>query len=239
MRRIRIVYVFAALLAVGWTPRAFAQKTETALISVWEQAQKSDPGTIKFEKTKDRQYHFATKRFPFDGELLVRNVVLEDFSAINQDGISMGTVEVELQGTTEDFHRTFARSYAQWNLTNTLYWDPKKGQWLTSEQYFQGVRARIPARIPTQPVWSALLGFGWLGVLVIIFGLLFFTLWRYNAKIKVINQRSERMMQISERNGQIAERNAQILEESLKLQKENARVFQEILEELKKGSARS
>jgi len=44
---------------------------------------------------KDHQYHFATKRFPFDGDLLVRNGVVEDFSAVNQDGISMGTVEVE------------------------------------------------------------------------------------------------------------------------------------------------
>ena len=235
MRRIMAAFGFAALFAAGQAPCALAQKSEAGLISVWEQAQKSDLNTIKFEKTKDRQYHFATKRFPFDGELLVRNIVLEDFSAVNQDGISMGTVEVELQGTTEDFHRTFARSYAQWNLSNTLYWDPKKGQWLTSEQYFQGVRARIP----TQAVWPALLGFGWLGVLVVIFGFLFFSLWRYNAKIKVINQRSERTMQISERNGQVAERNAQIFEQSLKLQQENARVFQEILAEMKKLSARS
>lgn len=241
MRRIMTAFAFAAFLVAGWIPCAFAQKTEAGLISAWEQAQKSDPATIQFEKTRDREYQFATKRFPFDGYLLVRNVAIEDFSAVNQDGISMGTVEVELQGTNEEFHRTFARSYAQWNLTNTLYWDPKKEQWLTSEKYFQGVRARIP----TQAVLPALLGFGWLGALVVIFGLLFFSLWRYNAKIKVINQRSERVAQISERNGQIAERNgqiaernAQIIEQELKLQQENAKVFQEILAELKKLSAR-
>jgi hypothetical protein len=227
-------FAFAAFLAAGWIPCAFAQKTEAGLISVWEQAQESDPATIKFEKARDREYHFATKRFPFDGYLLVRNVAIEDFSAVNRDGISMGTVEVELQGTNEEFHRTFARSYAQWNLSNTLYWDPEKEQWLTSEKYFQGVRGRIP----TQAVLPALLGFGWLGVLVVIFGFLFFSLWRYNSRIKVINQRSERMTQISERNGQIAERNAQIIEQGLKLQQENAKVFQEILAELKKLSAR-
>ncbi len=70
---------------------------------------------------KDHQYHFATKRFPFDGDLLVRNGVVEDFSAVNQDGISMGTVEVELQGLTDNFYRTYARSYTKWNTTNTLY----------------------------------------------------------------------------------------------------------------------
>jgi hypothetical protein len=104
-------------------------------------AKKNDPSTVKFEKVKDRRYHFAMKHFPFDGDLLVRNVVIEDFSAVNQNGISMGTVEVELQGVTHDFHRTFARSYAQWNMSNTLYWDPKAQQWLTSETYFREVRA--------------------------------------------------------------------------------------------------
>lgn len=234
MRRMMAAFGVTALFAVGWTPRARAQKTEAGLLSVWEQAQKSDPSTIKFEKAKERQYHFATKRFPFDGDLLVRNITVEDYPVVNQDGISMGTVEVELQGATDEFYRTFARSYTQWNISNTLYWEPKKEQWLTSEQYFQGVRARIP----NQTVVPTLLSFGSLGILVVIFGFLFFSLWRYNSKIKVINQRSERTMQISERNGQIAERNAQIFEQGLKLQQENAKVFQEMLEEMKKLSAR-
>jgi cell division protein FtsB len=225
-----IALLFSALAILS----ARAQRSEEGLLAVWEQAQKNDSSTVKFERVKDRQYHFATKHFPFDGDLLVRNVVIEDFSAVNQNGISMGTVEVELQGVTDDFHRTFARSYAQWNMSNTLYWDPKAQQWLTSEKYFQQVRTRIP----TQAMWPALMGFGWLGILVLIFAFLFFSLWRYNSKIKAITQRSERTLQISERNGQIAERNAQIFEQSFKLQQENAKVFQEILAELKKLSAR-
>src|SRR5262249_47827609 len=149
--------------------------------------------TTKLEKTKDREYHFATKRFPFDGELLVRNVVIEDYPAFDKDAISTGTVEVELQGVTSDFHRTFATSYANWSRSNTLYWDPKAQHWLTPEQYYQQVRDRVPKQV----VWPALVSFGWLGILVAIFGTLFLSLWRYNARIKVINQRSERTMQIS------------------------------------------
>ncbi|HTT32984.1 MAG TPA: hypothetical protein VMH48_05235 [Methylomirabilota bacterium] len=224
-----------ATLSIGLTtPTALAQKTEAGLLSTWEQAQKSDPNTVKFEKVKDREYHFATKRFPFDGELLVRNVVIEDYPAVNQDGVSMGTVEVELQGVGEEFHRTFAMSYGQWSMSNTLYWVPKTQKWLTSEQYFKQVRDRVPV----QTYWPALLNFSWLGFFVVILGVLVFSLWRYNSKIKVINQRSERTLQISERNGQIAERNAQIFEQSLKLQEQNNKVFGEILEELRKISAR-
>lgn len=235
MRGIVSTLSLAALLVFQLTPSGSAQKTEAGLIAAWEQEQKSDPTTIKFEKTKDRQYHFSTKRFPFDGELLVRNVVLEDYPGVNQDGISTGTVEVELQGVNEEFHRTFAASYGKWITGNTLYWDPKAQHWLTSEQYFQQVRDRIPR----QTAWPALISFGWIGILLVIFGTLFFSLSRNQKRMKVISQRSERSLQISERNGQLAERNAQIFEQSLKFQEQNAKLFQEILEELKKISARS
>src|SRR5215472_10857444 len=234
MRGIVFALSLSALLVLRLAPPGSEQKTEAGLIAAWAQRQKSDPTTIKFEKTKDRQYHFATKRFPFDGELLVRNVVLEDYPGVNQDGISTGTVEVELQGVNEEFHRTFAASYGKWITGNTLYWDSKAQHWLTSEQYFQQVRERIPK----QMVWPALFSFGWLGILLVIFGGLFFSLWRNNKRIKVISQRSERSLQISERNGQLAERNSQIFEQSIKLQEQNAKLFQDILEELKKISGR-
>jgi hypothetical protein len=235
MSKIPATFAVFVLLAVYGAPSARAQGTEAGLLAAWEQSQKADPRTVKFEKVKDRQYHFATKRFPFDGDLFVRNIVIDDYSAVNQHGISMGTIEVELQGATDDFYRTYARSYQQWSVTNTLYWDPQPRRWLTSEQYFQQVRSRIP----TQAVWPFLAGFGWLGFLLVILGAFVFSLWRYNAKIKIINQRSERTLQISERNGQIAERNAQIFEQSLKLTEQNVKVFQEILEELKKLNARA
>jgi len=236
MRGIVSALSLAALFVLPLAPSGSEQKTEAGLIAAWEQEQKSDPTTIKFEKTKDRQYHFSTKRFPFDGVLLVRNVVLEDYPAFDsdRDRISVGTVEVELQGVNEEFHRTFAASYGKWITGNTLHWDPKAQHWLTSEQYFQQVRERIPR----QMVWPSLISFGWFGILLVIVGGLFFSLWRNNKRIKVINKRSERSLQISERNGQLAERNSQIFEQSLKLQEQNAILFQEIVEELKKLSAR-
>jgi hypothetical protein len=87
-------------------------------------------------------------------------------------------------------------------------------------------------------VWPTFVSFGWFGVLLVIFGGLFFSLWRNTKRMKVISQRSERSLQISERNGQLAERNAQIFDQSLKIQEQNAQLFQEILEELRKIATR-
>ena len=92
--------------------------------------------------------------------------------------------------------------------------------------------------IPKQVVWPTLVSFGWIGILLVIFGTLFFSLWRNQKRLKVISQRCERSLQISERTGQLAERNAQVFEQNLKLQEQNAKLFQEILDELKKISAR-
>src|SRR5438552_4778002 len=110
MRTTVAALAIVLLLFAPRIPSASAQKSEEGLLVAWEQAQKADPNTLKFERVKDHQYHFATKRFPFDGDLLVRNGVVEDFS-VYQDGISMGTVEAELQGLTDNFYRTYARSY--------------------------------------------------------------------------------------------------------------------------------
>jgi len=59
--------VFAFLWLFGPTAPLHAQQNETTLISAWEQEQKADPATVKFEKLADRKYHFTTKRFPSMG----------------------------------------------------------------------------------------------------------------------------------------------------------------------------
>jgi len=212
---------------IGTCLPARAQKTEAGLIAAWEQTQKSNPKTTTFEKIKDREYHFATKQFPFDGTLLVRNVVIDDYPQTGSASVSRGTVEVELQGTDEQFHRTYAVSYAQWNQENTLYWTNKSGRWLPSKSYFEQVRADLPSR---GAIWPLLVGFEWTGFLALLVALVIFSMWRNGRRMKIINQRSEVTVQRSERNLQIAERN-------LQLQEENTKIFREILDQLKKNSA--
>ncbi len=126
------LFVIVSLLLLPFAASLLAQNNEVTLISAWEQVQKADAATLKFEKLADRKYYFATKRFPFDGELLIRNVSFQDYGGEDELNIASGTVEVELQGVSEDFHRTFATSYGQWALGNTLYWDSKSQAWLTA-----------------------------------------------------------------------------------------------------------
>jgi hypothetical protein len=213
------------LLLASFGASAYGQKTEAGLLAAWEQAQRSDSKTTRFEKLKDREYRFATSRFPFDGQLVVRNLVIDDFPQVETEGISTGTVEVELQGVTQDFYRTFGVSYARWNQSNTLYWNAKLGQWLSPERYFLKVRENLPVARTT---WPFFFGFGWTGLLLVLIVVVLVSVWRSFSRMKVISERSERTLKLSERNSQIAERN-------LQLQEENAKVFREILEQLRKN----
>lgn len=214
----RITFLRCALLCfLGLATPLHAQKNEAGLISAWEQEQKADPSTVKFEKLGERKYHFSTRRFPFDGELLIRNVSIQDFGEDADLGMTSGTVEIELQGISEDFQRTFAMSYGQWALRNTLYWDTKVQRWLTQEQHLTQFRER--SRLG-RPLWSMLFSWGWLVIFLVILVALLFPLFRYNRRWKEITERNNRSLALTERAIQLSERNVQLQEEHTKLLQE-------------------
>jgi hypothetical protein len=216
---------FVLVLLAGVAAPLHAQKDEATLVAAWEQEQKADPATIKFEKLEDRKYHFATKRFPFDGELLIRNIAMQDFGEEGESGgIASGTVEVELQGVSGDFHRTYAMSYGQWTVGNTFYWEAKGQRWLTPEQHTKQFRETFPR---SRSLWSILFAQGWLVLLLVLVVVLFLSLFRYNRRMKEITERSNRSVAIGERAVQLSERNVQI-------QEEHAKLLQEIRDLLKK-----
>jgi hypothetical protein len=224
MRRAIVVLGLAFLYLTGMTQPARAQKNEAGLLAAWEQEQKADPSTTKFEKAGERRYHFATKRFPFDGELLVRNLSIEDLGGYEEQGFVTGTVEVELQGISEDFHRTFAMSYGQWSMTNTLYWDAKGQRWMTADQRMKQAREAFPR---SRSFWTMLFAEGWSLVTIAILIFLVYSLFRYNRRMRDITARSDRSLALTQRAIQLSERNVQ-------LQEEHAKLLQEIRDLLKK-----
>jgi hypothetical protein len=224
MRRVIVAFGMAFLYLTGMTPAVRGQKTEAGLLAAWEQEQKADPSTTKFEKAGERRYHFATKRFPFDGELLVRNVSIETMGMEEQQGFVTGTIEVELQGVAEDFHRTFAMSYGRWSMGNTLYWDAKGQRWMTADERMKQVREAFPR---SRSFWTMLFAEGWSLVTIAILFFLVYSLFRYNRRMREITARSDRSLALTERAIQLSERN-------VKLQEEHAKLLQEIRDQLKK-----
>jgi hypothetical protein len=78
-----------------------------------EAAQRESPGTERLERTGDRRYRFKTRRFPFDGELVVLNLLIERLPLDEEPGYT-GTVEVELAGLPDDVRSRYVQSFARW-----------------------------------------------------------------------------------------------------------------------------
>jgi hypothetical protein len=224
MRRVFVVFGLAFLYLTGMTSTVRAQKNEAGLLAAWEQEQKADPSTTKFEKIGERRYHFVTKRFPFDGDLLVRNVSIQNLAPYEDQAYIMGTVELELQGVSDDFHRTFAMSYGQWTIGNTLYWDAKGQSWLTANERMKEAREALPRG---RSLWTTLFAEGWSLVTLALLFFLVYSLFRYNRRMREITARSDRSLALTERAIQLSERNVQ-------LQEEHAKLLQEICDLLKK-----
>lgn len=155
MTRLGTLALAAALLALalgGTAARAQQQQaTRDSLVRAWEQAQKGDPETVAFEKVGERRYRFKTNRFPFDGELKVLKATVtesaggygdEESAGGYEAAAAVGVIEYDLVGLSEEVSEKYEHSYANWQATNTLYFDSGRRSWVTSDEY----RAHMTAK---------------------------------------------------------------------------------------------
>lgn len=219
--------------ALGGRVRAAATTTvEEAFLQAWEATQKSDPKTAVFEKKAPGRYHFKTTRFPFDGELKVLNVTVNEGFGDDADLPAVGKygfAEVELVGWSKDDLMRYAQSYALWTQTHTLYHDAKGNRWLPTVEYFKSVRnAAVPVRRSLWASLSTYLNYLWILLLVYFVGVLF-----------VSGKRVRRNFKQIEESIQLSRRSVALQEESVPKQRalleETNRLLTEILANLKKG----
>ena len=118
-----LLLLLPALLA----PRLSAQATEESLIAAWEAYHRKDPKTEALEKTGERTYYFKTSWFPYEGELKIVNVVLDDRR--KEYGIIGGVVEVELPGVDESFLTKHQKSYSLWSQGNAFSYNRESRTW--------------------------------------------------------------------------------------------------------------
>jgi hypothetical protein len=243
--------VGAALLSHG---SLSAQPTRAGLIQAWEALQRSDPETTAFEKRSDNVYHFATKRFPFDGELKLLNATVEEANGFSQ--FIPGIVEVELVGLPEKVLRDYERSYSYWTRGNTLYYDVSSKRWLAGKEFGEAVRQK--GAIFGGSFWSWLPTLLLVGFLLLFIGMIVRAQRRQQGYVKRVERSleiSERILQLSEKSAQRDEQRLEILRERrsetnarldraseksdrlLEVATESLQVLKRILEELRKGGS--
>lgn len=153
--RVTLWALFLAASAAGVSAKAAAPPDEASLLHAWEAAQRQNPGTEVFERSGDRRYHLKTSRFPFDGELVVLNLLIEPLALDDEPGYT-GTVEVELVGLPDDVRARYAQSLARWQAGHTLFYDRGRGDWVTADAWREAQMKQLRTAFGAQP---GLLGF--------------------------------------------------------------------------------
>jgi len=213
------------LLADGKTA---AKPDEGSLLAAWEGALQSEESTEILQKTAERSYRFKTRLFPFDGELKVLNVLIDDFAEGEYlAGFASGSVEVELVGFSQEQMTRYARSYGHWYQLHTLFFDFKEGRWLTAREYRVMAMARNPL-----PAEGSLMSWLARNYFLVIMALLALFLWWISKKSgrqvkSALSQQNEAM--------EITRRSIVLSEKAVQLNEEANALLKEILQELKRS----
>jgi hypothetical protein len=217
------IFITISLLLLFVPAILFALPTEESLIKAWEGFQKSDPKTLAFEKLSKNRYRFKTERFPFDGELKILNVTVDEQVSGFEGGFILGIVEVELVDLPEDFLERYSYSYSAWIQNNILYYDKEDKKWLSAEEYYSRMKEKVPASF----LFDILNYLPFLFLfLVIVILLIAINVQQKNKKyLKHAYDLSEKQMKLIEKSHNLAQESNKIL----------SKILTEFLKELKKG----
>lgn len=213
------IFLFICIFFLFVPTILFALPTEESLIEAWEGIQKNDPKTLIFEKISDKHYRFTTERFPFDGELRILNVTVDEQASSFEGGFFLGVVEVELIDLPKDFLEKYSYSYSVWIQNNILYYDTEEDKWLSDEEYY----GKMKEKIPTSFLFDILNYLPFLFLILIIIILLI----AFN-----VQQKNKRYLNYAY---DLSEKQMQLIEKSHKLAQKSNKLLSEILKELKKG----
>jgi uncharacterized membrane protein len=172
MRVVLCALLLAAPSAAGASGKDGLPPDEASLLRAWEDAQRRSPGTEALERRSDRRYHFKTSRFPFDGELVVLNLLIEPLPLDDEPGYT-GTVEVELVGLPDDVRSRYVQSFARWQAGHTLFYDRGRGEWVTAEAWREAQMRHLRGAFGAQPGLWGFLSANLLWVLFLVLLLVF------------------------------------------------------------------
>lgn len=123
-------YFFVIIISMSFN--AFSQDKENFLVA-WENLQKSHSEVELFEKTSDKHYKIKFVNIPFEGELVVLAIGVEDMNYYSRNNpyLKSAYIEIELKGASDSMLKKYSRTYASWADGNTLYLNGLTNQWLT------------------------------------------------------------------------------------------------------------
>jgi uncharacterized membrane protein len=224
MKKLTTAFPLTLLLLLFLVSLCSGKPTEVSLLHAWEAMQRNDSEVLIFDKVEASLYRFKTERFPFDGQLRVLNVTIDDRMGEYEYASILGVIEVELVDLPEDFLEKYSYSFSVWQSNNTLYYDKESQQWLTSSEFVSRTQTKAPE---LQSFFGTYLTTCLLIIVFIIILIVFFI------AVSRLQKRNKKYLDESRTS---IKRSLEIAEKSLSMSEESNKILSEILDELKKKS---
>jgi hypothetical protein len=219
------VTLWALFLAAGAVTGVSAKDTvppdEVSLLNAWEAAQRQSAGTEVFERTGDRRYRLKTSRFPFDGDLVVLNLLIEPLPVDDEPGYT-GTVEVELVGLPDDVRGRYVQSFARWQAGHTLFYDRGRGDWVTAEAWREAQMKQLRGAFGAPPgLWGFLsANLFWVLFLVLLAVFLVHAARKADRQMKAAHEAQKKVMADHQLSLEMARRSLELNEQANRLLEE-------------------
>lgn len=217
------------ILLLMMSPCSAQVPTEESLLSTWEQFQTNDPQNLLFEKIEDGRYKFQTKRFPYNGEIHVLNLSIDETPGAYDTNTIMGVIEVELTDLPEDFYSIHSHSFATWQQTNYFYYDHDLKRWISSKEWQTKMYDKPEI---SSPWWSCLNSF-W--IFLIIFLVIFIILLsrKASSQMKYAMAAQDTALDQQRKALDDQQKALQLGERSVELAEKMTSLLSQILEELR------
>lgn len=143
MRFSILTFIFCVLTAsLSYAENTQPKYSNAALLKAWEDNQRSQPTTVRFEKTNDANiYNFETTLFPYKGKVVVHNVLVHkdieyygNYDASEAAEIT-GIIEAELIDAPDRFKKTLYESISVWRDQNKMLFFDETQSWMTASQW--------------------------------------------------------------------------------------------------------
>ncbi len=205
-----------------------------SLLAAWENAQKADPRNEAFEKTGEDSYRFKTRHFPYQGQLRVIDLVVEENTVELEGFTATGRVEVELPDLPPDFYQRHAASFGVWSRGNSFAWDAKGRRWAGMEEFSRAMARKY--RCGSGSTVLSILGATWPFLLLLLFLLVLLPLSmrRYRRAVDRSLAGQEKSLARQEESMAKLEESLENGRRGLSQQQEMIRLLGEILAELKR-----
>lgn len=197
-----------AVAAAEPSASAASAPTEESLVAAWEELQRADPKVQLLEPVGEREYRFETTHFPYEGRLVLTEVVVDDMAT----GLGLeatGFIQAKLPDAADDLLMDHSYAYSLWQRHNTLYWNAEDSRWLGWDE-----QQALWEESAESMGWWTYIDWFWIAFLVVIVVVLSFTTRKANRRLEESMAMQEEAMAGQRKAMEMMERGIAASEES-------------------------